>query len=365
MTRVIYFSRDYTTHDYRFLSTLAKTDYEIFFLRLERGKDQLEDRSLPEEVRKIKWAGGNRSSKLSVDPRLLRDLRRVIKQYNPDLIHAGPIQQCAFLVALLGFKPLVSMSWGYDLLQDAFRSRTWRWASQFTLRRSAVLVADCDAVRNQALKLGMTGEQIFVFPWGVDLSVFRPGENQTPSGDQFTILSTRSWEPIYGVDVLARAFVKAAQKAPELNLILLGNGSMAGYLQGVFQGAGLMKRVVLPGQVSQTDLPRYYHMADLYVSASHVDGSSVSLMEALASGKPALVSDIPGNREWVEPGVNGWWFKDGDVDDLAQAILTAASQRRQLFNMGEAGRKVAEQRADWEYNFPILMKAYTYALGEA
>ena len=125
MTRVIYFSRDYTTHDYRFLSALAKTQYEIFFLRLERRHPQLEDRPLPSGVSQVSWIGGKRASNFYDGPRLLIDLSRVINRFNPDLIHAGPLQSSAFLVALSGFKPLISMSWGYDLLQDANRNMLW------------------------------------------------------------------------------------------------------------------------------------------------------------------------------------------------------------------------------------------------
>ena len=64
-------------------------------------------------------------------------------------------------------------------------------------------------------------------------------------------------------------------------------------------------------------------MADLYISPSHVDGSSVSLMEALACGLPCLVSDIPANQEWVREGENGWLFPDGDDERLAGKILAA------------------------------------------
>jgi glycosyltransferase involved in cell wall biosynthesis len=122
--------------------------------------------------------------------------------------------------------------------------------------------------------------------------------------------------------------------------------------------------VDFPGRVSQSDLPRYYQMADLYLSASHVDGSSVSLMEALACGRPVLVSDIPGNQEWVEQGINGWLFKDGDVDDLAKKILLSAEHPHELTVMSGAARQVAEERADWEQNFPILLDAYEAVLSE-
>jgi glycosyltransferase involved in cell wall biosynthesis len=147
-----------------------------------------------------------------------------------------------------------------------------------------------------------------------------------------------------------------------LRLIMLGNGSQATLLRQVFLQAQVEDRVLFPGQVSQDDLPRYYRMADLYLSASHSDGTSISLLEAMACGRPALVSDIPGNREWVQPGVNGWLFPDGDEKALAQAIVRAVDQRQQLPEMGRAAREIAEQRADWERNFQELLKAYGLAL---
>ncbi len=56
--RVLYFTRDYTPHDYRFLSSLARTGHQVFSLRLERRGVQLEDRPLPPDVEQLAWAGG-------------------------------------------------------------------------------------------------------------------------------------------------------------------------------------------------------------------------------------------------------------------------------------------------------------------
>jgi glycosyltransferase involved in cell wall biosynthesis len=81
-------------------------------------------------------------------------------------------------------------------------------------------------------------------------------------------------------------------------------------------------------------------------------------MEALASGLPCLVSDIPGNREWIEHGTNGWLFRDGSVDDLAEKILYAFENRRLFAEIGEAARKTAEQKANWQKNFGKLLEAY-------
>jgi glycosyltransferase involved in cell wall biosynthesis len=114
--------------------------------------------------------------------------------------------------------------------------------------------------------------------------------------------------------------------------------------------------------VGQDNLPDYYQLADLYLSASRTDGTSISLLEAMASGRPAVVSDIPGNREWIQAGVNGWLFKDGDPEAMAESIKQAIQQREALDEMGAAARRIAEQRADWQKNFPELFRAYALAM---
>jgi glycosyltransferase involved in cell wall biosynthesis len=361
LSRILYFTRDYTPHDHRFLSALAKTEHQVYYLQLERLGHTLEDRPIPQQIEQVQWKGGRSPARLSDSPRLYFDLRRVLREVQPDLVQAGPIQRSAFLVALSGYQPLVSMSWGYDLIHDAHRNALWRWATRYTLRRSAVMIGDCNTIRQLAISYGMPDERIVTFPWGVDLGHFTPGP-EPGSGQVFTLLSTRGWEPIYGVDVIAEAFVQVARQRPELRLVMLGNGSQAGLLRQIFQRGGVQEQVLFPGQVSQADLPRIYHACDLYLSASHSDGTSISLLEALACGRPALVSDIPGNREWVTPGENGWWFADGDARQLADGILNAIEQRYLLPGMSRAARHTAEERADWHKNFPSTLHAYELAL---
>jgi glycosyltransferase involved in cell wall biosynthesis len=376
--RVLYFTRDYTPHDHRFLSALQKTGHKIFYLRLERTGPQLEDRAIPSGVEQVSWTGGQHAARLKDSLGLVTDLKRVIRSIKPDLIQCGPLQTAAFLTAMTGFKPIVSMSWGYDLLQDARRNIFWEWATRFTLSRSAVMVGDCATVRQRARFYGMPDEAIITFPWGVDIEYFSPGDARAPGAGQgpilpgvdgiekgfppFVLLSTRGWEPIYGVEVIARAFVLAARQHPELDLFFLGNGSQAGLLRSIFLDGGVLDRVQFPGLISQVDLPRYYRAADLYISASHSDGTSISLLEAMACGRPALISDIPGNREWVTPGQEGWLFPDGSVEGLAEAIVGAVARRAELARMGQAARSLVEKRGNWENNFPKLLQAYDLAI---
>jgi glycosyltransferase involved in cell wall biosynthesis len=133
-------------------------------------------------------------------------------------------------------------------------------------------------------------------------------------------------------------------------------------LRQILLDAGVLDRVEFGGRVSQADLPRWYRKSDLFISPSHVDGSSVSLMEALACGLPALVSDIPANKEWVQEDENGWLFRDGDADALAEKILRIAARPGRMGVIGRRARHVAERRADWKSNFPILLRSYEQAV---
>jgi glycosyltransferase involved in cell wall biosynthesis len=364
--RVIYFSRDYTPHDHRFLEALASTGHEIFYLRLEDSGRRLESRPIPEGVKAIDWVGGRRPARLTDGMGLLLDLRRVVRQVRPDLIHAGPVQSCAFLTALGWFRPLVTMSWGSDLLLGA-RSGLGRLLAWLTLAGTDVFICDCEVVRRAAVDLGMRYERIVVFPWGVDLTHFSPGgdgglRDRLGWRSCFVLISARSWEPIYGVDALVEGFVLAAQHVPSLRLLMLGDGSLRSRIERILDEARLKDRVHFAGQVDQERLPDYYRAADLYVSASRSDGSSVSLLEAMACGLPAVVSNIPGNREWVEPGVNGDWFGVGEPGSLAGILRTMSSDPARLRTMRSEARRTAEVRADWRRNFQELLRAYALAV---
>ncbi len=367
--KIIYFSKDYSPHDHRFLAALAETDHEVFYLKLENEAQQIEDRPVPSKIQQVLWAGGQNRFRWRDVPRLTLDLKRVIKEIKPDLIHTGPIQTCAFLAALSGFHPILTMSWGFDLMQDAERNGWMKQITRHVLRNSDFFTSDAQVTRDKAVAYGMNPDRTVVFPWGVDLNHFSmrkaAGRRQTTVRRQLStvLFCNRSWESRYGVDVLAKAFVKVAQQYPHVSLLLLNSGSQAQLLRSIFMNGGVLDRVQFGGQVPQKDLPRWYHMADLYISPSHVDGSSVSLLEALACGLPALVSDIPANKEWIRDGVNGWLFRDDDPNDLAGKILTVMAQRERLTEIGRAARKSAEERADWKKNFAILLHAYEMTVG--
>lgn len=356
--KLIYFSLGYSTHDYRFLKAISDGGHEVYFVQLEGNRRQVESRPVPENVNQVIWKGGREPFTWSKLLSLTLDFRRLIREIKPDLVHAGPIQTCAFIAVLAGAKPLLTMSWGFDLMDDVHKNKWWEWVTHYVLRRTDFFTSDANVTKDKAVAYGMNPEKTIVFPWGVDLEHFRMRNAEDRAKEGFVLFCNRSWETRYGVDVLARAFVKVARQRDDVRLLLLSGGSQGANIRKILQSGGVEEYVTFGGQISQTELPRWYHMADLYISPSHVDGSSVSLMEALACGLPCLVSDIPANKEWVFEDENGWLFRDGDSDHLAEKILAAMNQREKLPGIGAAARRSAEMHADWKKNAAALMEVY-------
>lgn len=349
--KILYFSNQYGPHDHRFLSAMVESGHQAFFLRLKPNAKNQERRLLPKGVKIVNGS-----------------IRKVISKVKPDLVHAGPLVTTSYLAAKTGFHPLVQMSWGSDILFEAKNNAVARRRVRAALRSADVLIADCVAVGDAAAKLGFPRKKIVTFPWGVDLKRFNPRgsdgglRKRLRWQDAFVILHVRSLEPFYGAETVLRAFLRAAAKEPRLRLLMPGAGSLAPRFKEIVKKSGLGDRIHFPGSVTQKDLPAYYCAADLYISASKSDGSSVSLMEALASGLPALVSDIPGNREWVRAGKEGWLFAANQERGLMAKIVAVMGKPIVLQKMAKQARATAVKRADWTHNKKELFRAYRLAL---
>jgi len=364
--RILYFTQGYTPHDRRFLSKLAESKNDVWFLPLENNS-VAPNVELPAGVNVAKWhdvPGKNIVADACLP--IVPEFENILSQIKPDLVHAGPIQSCGFIAAMSGFHPFLAMSWGSDILADAYKDEFWRWITCYTLRRSDMLLCDCDAVRIKAEGLvGYPAQRIVQIPWGVDLQAF----TANPAGpdvrsklgwkDAYVALSTRSWEPIYGIEVVLNAFQKAHSREESMRLILLGSGSLSTQIADFIRRHELTEAVHMPGAVDSDAVPDFYRAANVYISCAHSDGTSVSLLEAMASRLPVIVTDIPANREWVQNGLNGWLAPDGDADEFARHLLLAANLAPEDRHcMASRNRRVVEERADWRRNFEKLLCAY-------
>ncbi len=94
------------------------------------------------------------------------------------------------------------------------------------------------------------------------------------------------------------------------------------------------------------DVRPYIAGCDIYVLPSYHEGMPRTVLEAMAMGRPILTTDVPGCRETVEPGTNGYLVPKGDANALAERMSWFIEHADQWESMGQASRRMAEQRFD-------------------
>ncbi len=360
--RLLYFTDNNSDHNRRFLDKLAVSGHEVHYLSLAGQPEP--SFWLP---RGIHLAPSRKQFRRHTPPSELKsflpDLKAALDRIKPDLVQAGAIQSCAYLAALAEFHPMLAMSWGSDILVDSKRDAEWANATKTALAGGDGLFCDCETVRRRAQEIvPIPDERIVLFPWGIQSGIFIPEgpKVQLPFREHdFVFLCTRSWEPIYGMKVLLQAFKKASEKDDRLRLVLLGRGSQEDEIFEFIEDNDCTDRIFVPGAISGGEMPAYFRSASAYISCAESDGSSISLLEAMATGLPVIVADNPSNREWVKEDVNGWLGEIGSAESFAEKMLAAAGQEviaRKA--MGEMNENIVAERADWDANFPLLLRTY-------
>ena len=118
---------------------------------------------------------------------------------------------------------------------------------------------------------------------------------------------------------MIKAFQRVSEKIPDSKLLLVGEGLMREKLTDYIEGNGLKEKVTITGL--RGDVPEMLNIFDLFVLSSLSEGTSVSLLEAMAAGLPAVVTRVGGNPDIIDHGVNGLLVEPQDTEALAGAIL--------------------------------------------
>jgi glycosyltransferase involved in cell wall biosynthesis len=360
--KILYCSDNSSDHNLRFLHKISSAGHEVVFCDLSGG-DQGKGWPPPGLHYRLDRITLRSNADGANEGRLLSDFRTLLGEVQPDIVHAGPVQNCGYLAALAGFHPLIVMSWGSDLLHP-HSGAEWKSATQIALEGADGFVCDCDAVLNAARAyVPLPDWRVAQFPWGITSGVFSPtgpvpSNDAMPFGpDTIRLICTRSWEPLYRIDLLLEALLEAWKQERRLRLILLGDGSERGRIHDFIAQNQLGDIVLAPGKLDRADLPAWFRAATAYVSCAESDGTSVSMLEAMATGLPVIVTDIASNREWVKPDENGWLARDTEAF-TKKMLLVCKLTHAEREAIAARNRFVVGSRAEWDKNSDRLLELY-------
>jgi len=294
----------------------------------------------------------------------------LIRTLRPSIVVGNWITRDSGLYcALVGYHPFLAVAWGSDILVEARRWLILRMFARFTLKVADGVIVDSEVQRQAILSMGCRSSKIYCFPWGIDLNLFRPERTKGLREElgwlhDKIVVSTRRHLPIYGIEYLIRAMPLVLARMNDVKLLVIGEGPLLEYHKSLAKRLGIENQVKFLGNVENHKLPAILNAGDVYVSTSFSDGSSASLMEAMACGLPVVVTKIAANEEWVVHGENGFLVKPGDSVTLADYVIKVLQDERLRLLMGEANLKVAKKRADWEVNSLMLEKSVSDLLAQ-
>lgn len=279
-------------------------------------------------------------------------LRRLSAQ--SDLIHLHfplPLGVSALLMRPFVRRPLVVTVHGNADVYELPRALE-------PVTRAVLTRADAVVSVSQDLADYLTGtmgvSNVTVIPNGVDVGQFRPG---TRSGAQLSLFSISRLVPRKNVDVLIAAVEQLAAEGAPIDLVIAGTGPEEEKIRRLAEGSSCVRFI---GFIDEARKREILSETDVFVQLSIREGLSIATLEALASGVPSLVSDLPGVREPITPGRTGWYVDDPEnVQSVVLALRRVLDARPQLPEMRSACRAVAEERYSLEAMCESYWKVFT------
>ncbi|MEW6234587.1 MAG: glycosyltransferase family 4 protein [Candidatus Omnitrophota bacterium] len=296
------------------------------------------------------------------------NVRKAVRQWRPDILHAHNVTGYGYWGALSGFSPLVLSAWGSDLILFPQRNPLIRLAVRKSLERAVWIAADAEMLCEKAQELAEKPIDARLLQWGVELPLFdapvAPELRRRFRGDaSFVFLSARRLRPLYNIDIILKAFARALPQLPGARLVIVGDDEMSAALRELAKQLNVSDSVYFAGWISREELTAALLSADAFLSVPRSDSTALSLLEAFAARLPVIVSDLTSNREWIKPNENGLLVEPGNEPALSQAMNELASNREKAMQWGYLNRTIVEERGDREKEMQRLEGWYEELAG--
>lgn len=281
-----------------------------------------------------------------------------------DVVHAHWVVPNGPIAALAAHRcrlPLVVTVHGSDVAL-AERSRLVGKLARWSLLRADAATAASTHLLDRVARLIGTQSSLKLVPLGTDLAAFHPDaaaalrvrRSLHIAADEVLVLGIGRLIDLKGFDHLVRAIALVRERAPNVRLVIAGDGDARAKLIDLSRSLGLADRALFVGMVSRDEAPGYFAAADLVAvptvghGESFGEGLGYVVLEAQASGKPVVASRVGGLPEVVSDGETGYLVADRDPDGLASAIIRLAEDPEQRRRLGESARARALAAPSWD-----------------
>jgi len=350
--RICYLADAADVHTHRWAGYFAREGHEVHIISFRPPSENLDN----VQIHLLDAVGKkNIILKYTINPLfVLSQLNRLIKEIDPELLHAHSVRDHTIIAAMAGFHPFVVTAWGDDVLIHPKESTILKYAVPFALRRADLITCDGANTKNAMMGMGIKADKIEIIMHGVDTRKFSESDRDEELQRELdiinspTIISTRRLGRVHDVGTLINAIPLILEEVPDAKFIIGGSGEQREYLMDTAKSLNVFNSTRFVGWIRSDQLPRYLNSSDIYVSTSLSDsGLAAGTAEAMACGMPVVITDFGDNGKWVEDGVNGFLFPLRDSRSLAEKIVYLIENPEIRREFGAGGRAVIEERNNY------------------
>ena len=256
--------------------------------------------------------------------------------------------------------PKIGVSWAWDLQQTLRQGLKVEEKLREALNVLDILIVDSPVVEEIARSFSFPLNQIFRAPYGIDIENYPLREFERPSSARIRLYANRRWEDLYRPRILLDMAQELSDAGKAFELYMANDGSLRIPLIKEFSRLFDDGSCISLGAISQSENIRELQKADIYISVAKSDGSSLSLLEAMAIGTPALVTDNPANREWLEDNLTGYLFSGDTGIELATKIQSIDLDPVSKLHRPELSHEKIFRTANWAITREsLLRRVYT------
>jgi glycosyltransferase involved in cell wall biosynthesis len=291
---------------------------------------------------------------------LLPYVRPLREDFRFNVIHAHTITPDGHAAILLGryFKiPVICSVRGSDLNYYPFDSERMYKASVRVLREADTVITVSRALAEKATEMTEIRRSPRTIYNGVDTQLFSPTgrrhENRASLDlpkEKRVLLFVGGFKPEKGVFDLIEAFAEVSRIAPDLVLLMIGDGPEKASMEMLAEKHGVRDRIIFKGNVPHERMPSYMNACDIFVLPTHSEGMPNVVLEAMACRLPVIAGNVGGIPEIITSGHDGLLFPAGNVEALKGCLLKLLADTGPAVLMGERAWKKVKEGFSWAKN---------------
>jgi glycosyltransferase involved in cell wall biosynthesis len=290
-------------------------------------------------------------------------LKKIIRKWKPDIVHAHYATSYGLLGTLTGFKPFIVSVWGTDVFGYDEGQKWTMPVLRYVFSKTSLICSTSHCMKEQTRKF--TNKPIEVIPFGSDPEKFRPIFPAFSNPRKITLASIKPVNETYGISYLIEALPTIIrlmnEKNVQVELWLVGHLSekLSSFYHNLLDKYQIHSNVKFTGRIKPENLPEVFNECDIIINNSIVNESfGVTLVEAMMCERPLIVTPAPGPLEITRNGELAKVVPMRNPESLANAVMEIFNNKSFYIDLAKKSRLHAMEHYIWDKNVDAMINLY-------